>query len=173
VDQPDQQLDQRVGDLRATQSAERGQQRQPHRARRRAQVRRIRAERAGPPRLDQLLARVGEQPGRQTQRAYRGQLVDLAQQGLQPNLARIGLQLSQQHPPRRWRAGVLGDEGLQCGHARRVEPRERAVAEPLLEHRPRRADDPVHPAGRLDPFGAAAQEYAANTAGAMLTCSAT
>jgi len=36
VDQPDQQLDQRVGDLRATQSAERGQQRQPHRPRCRA-----------------------------------------------------------------------------------------------------------------------------------------
>lgn len=64
VDQPNQQLDQRVGDLRRPQRAQRDQQRQPHRPRRRTQIRGIGTHRAGPPRLDQLLARVDEQPGR-------------------------------------------------------------------------------------------------------------
>jgi len=158
VDQSDQQLDQRVGDLRGTQPAQRGQQCQPHRSRRRAQVRRIGPDRPGPPPLDQLLARVGEQSRRKAQRPHRGQLVDLAQQSLQPDLARVGLQLGEQYSTRGRCAAVLGDERLQRVYICLIEPCERAVAKPLLEHRPRRLDDSIHPSGRLDPLGAAAHQ---------------
>ena len=51
--------------------------RQPHWTWRRPQIRRIGPGGQDTPRLDQLLARVGEQPRWQTQRAHCGQLVDL------------------------------------------------------------------------------------------------
>jgi hypothetical protein len=64
MDQSDQQLDQRNGDLRRPQPAQPRQQRQPHRTRCGPRIRRVRPRSSGPPRLDQFLARVGEQADR-------------------------------------------------------------------------------------------------------------
>lgn len=59
--------------------AQRRQQRQPHLARRRPQVGRVRAHRPGPPGIHQLLRSVREQPVGQAEPAHRRELVDLGQ----------------------------------------------------------------------------------------------
>jgi hypothetical protein len=94
----DRRIHQRVGDLRRY-PAERGQQGEPHRPGCGAQIRRVRTYSASTPRLDQLLRGIGERVSRQPRRPHRGQLVDLLQQRLQPDLAGVGLS-SASSPPR-------------------------------------------------------------------------
>jgi hypothetical protein len=53
----------------------------------------------------------------------------------------------------------IGDQALQRFYADLIQARERPVAEPLLEHHPRRSNDPVHPPGRLDPLSSAVHQY--------------
>ena len=92
---PDQQIDQPVAQLGGALPAQAGQQRQPHRPGRGAEVRRVHAGGPRPPRGDQLLGGVGEQVGGQPDRTHAPELADLAQQRLQAKLPRVLLQLRQ------------------------------------------------------------------------------
>jgi hypothetical protein len=89
VNQADQQLEQRIGDLRGTHPAERREQRHPDRGRMRAHPRRILAGRARLPCLEQLLRRVAEQAVRQPDGLDPLELGDLPQQRVEPELPRI------------------------------------------------------------------------------------
>lgn len=65
------------------------------------QVRGIGAGGAGPPGVDELLTRVGEQPSGQCESGHGVELGDLTQQRVQPDWPRVGLQPTQQPPVRR------------------------------------------------------------------------
>lgn len=99
---------------------------------------------------------VGEQTRRQSERAHGGQLVDLAQQRLQPDLAGVGFQLGQQPAPTR--TGLVDEQRLQAVGALLVQPRAGQLAESFIERRPRRADDAVESARWFDSLGAAAHQ---------------
>jgi hypothetical protein len=156
VDQTDQQVNQRVGDLRGSDPTQRRQQGQPRRPGCGPQVRGIRTGRAGTPRLHQLLRGIREQPRRQPKPTHRSEFVDLPQQRLQPDLSGVGLQLGQQPTPA-WR-GLVTEQRFQPLGARGVQPRGCQVAEPFLERGACRADDPLDPARWLDLFGAATHQ---------------
>jgi hypothetical protein len=120
------------------------------------QVRGIRTRCTGAPGLHQLLRRIGEQARRQAQRPYRRQLVDFAQQRLQPDLARVDLQLGQQTAPTG--CGLLAGQRLQAVGLLLAQPGTGQLAEPFLERRPRRTDDAVDPAWGFDPLSPAAHQ---------------
>ncbi len=161
VDQLDQQIHQRAGDLRGPHPAQRRQQRQPHRLLGIAQIRRERTRRPCPPSVNQLLAGIGEQVSRQLEPAHGRELVDLPQQGLQTDLARIGLQLRQQAPAADARPGTGRGRRQLVQRRLRVagQVSRDATAELLLESRSRRADDAVQAARPLDPVGSAPHQH--------------
>jgi hypothetical protein len=125
---------------------QRRQQCEPHRPRGGLQVGRVGTSRAGTPRLDQLLRHVSEQVWWQPEAADRVELVDLLEQRLQPDLTGVGLQLSQKLP----RSEVFQPFGAVF-----AQTRDGSVAEPLLERRPRRSDDPIDAPRGFQPLGAA------------------
>jgi hypothetical protein len=152
VHERDQQVNQGVCDLRRAQPAQRGQQRQSHRPRRRAQARRVGVRRPRPPRLHQLLRSAREQVAGQAERANPLELVDLAQQRLQPHPARVGLQLGK----RAAAAHIVTGQRLQPRGRLLRQARHRLRTQPLLRSRPRRSHHALqasHPR-RLEALGA-------------------
>jgi hypothetical protein len=150
----DQQVHERVGDLRRARPAEHRQQRQPDRLLHRAQIRRVRGRGPRAPRGDQLLRTVGEQVSRQLERADALELGDLLKDRVQPRPARVALELREK-PILRCR-----DQLLEPVDRARRQPLDEPLGEPALKQRAARCEDPLDPggSGRLDPLPAQARE---------------
>jgi hypothetical protein len=93
VDQTDEQVDERVGDLGHPPVAQASEQRQAHLRRVGGQVRGVLCRCPSPPGVDHLVRGPLEQVDWDLQGAYPFELVDLGQEGLQAELGRVSLDL--------------------------------------------------------------------------------
>jgi hypothetical protein len=163
----DQQLDQGVGDLPQPVVQQRRQQRQHQRLGVVPQVRRGLHRRPDLPRRDHARGDVGEQPGRQVDRADRAQLADLGEHRIQADVARHRLADREGLDQRQYRL-LTRVVVRNLSRGQRPQPHNNLGGNPpgdphcqcLLRGPQRRPDDPIDPAPgrRLDPLGAAPRE---------------
>ncbi|MEA2231766.1 MAG: hypothetical protein QOD83_1582 [Solirubrobacteraceae bacterium] len=160
VHELDQQIDERVGDLRCARPAQRGQQRQPDRLAGGTQIGWVQLRGARPPRGDLTLRRVGEQVGGQPDRADTLELLDLLKQCPQSDAAWIGLQFRQKPgaaaDDRRVRR--VADESRESQGRAVRQPRQGPGGEPRVVTGTRAAEDPLDPRGTGPLAATAAQQ---------------
>ena len=164
VDQPEEQINQRVGNLGLTRPAQRSNERHPDRHRRCEKIRPVGPGRSLPPRLNNSRRDVLEQIDRDAQLADRVQLGDLTQQRFETELARVGLQLGEEPGFRRF-----VDEAFQHLDSARFETRDSAGAERPFERCATSTNNPVCSARWLDTqCPAVARQRAQQMIGAMI-----
>jgi hypothetical protein len=163
VDQGDQEVNELVGDLAPARPAQGCEQGEADRSWRGPQVEGVGLGRPVPPGHHHLLCDVGEQVFRQGQGPQPVQLVNLGQERLQPELARVGLELPQHAQPFSGHTGlVICGQFLQKFGGALRDRRHCPLAGLLLEAPYPRAHHPPELAGggRLQALGPAVGDHA-------------